>query len=67
MSIQSVLLWYKTLKECPERLGFILNPYNSCVTNNLINGKQCTICLCMNETKKKHEDNILINLDNTKE
>ena len=36
--------------------GFILNLYNSCVANCMINGKQCTILWHVDDLKISHED-----------
>ena len=42
--IQSAILWYDTFKGCLIDMGFKLNKYDPCVTNKVVNGKQCTIC-----------------------
>ena len=50
--IQSALQWYKLFKETLEGKGYVLNPYDLCVANKEINGKQATIawyvddCIC---------------------
>ena len=36
--------------------GFILYPYDTCVANCMINGKQCTILWHMDDLKISHED-----------
>jgi len=54
--LQSALLWYQTFVEHLEELGFRLNPYDPCVANMEINGKQCTICWYVDDTKISHED-----------
>ena len=36
--------------------GFILNPYDTCVANCVINGKQCTILWHVDDLKISHED-----------
>lgn len=38
--MQSALLWYQVFKGCLSYLGFILNPYDPCIANKIINGKQ---------------------------
>jgi hypothetical protein len=38
--LQSSLLFYKKLKKDLEEIGFIINPYDPCVVNLWINGKQ---------------------------
>ena len=41
--IESALQWYKLFKDTLEKDGFELNPYDLCVANKVIDGKQCTI------------------------
>ena len=40
----------KTLKG----MGFILNPYDKCVTNKELNGKQCTVASYVDNNKLSH-------------
>ena len=37
-------------------MGFVLNPYDSCVANCMIDGKQCTIAWYVDDTKISHKD-----------
>ncbi len=41
--LKSALLFYKKLKTDLESIGFEVNPYDPCVANCLVNGKQYTI------------------------
>ena len=36
-------------------MGFEINPYDPCVANSTINGTQCTIAWCVDDTKISHE------------
>ena len=45
-----ISLYVKTLK----RMGFILNPYDKCVANKMINGKQCTVAWYVDDNKLSH-------------
>jgi hypothetical protein len=54
--IKSALLWYKMLAKTLTKLGFKLNPYDPCVANKIINGKQCTICWYVDDLKISHVD-----------
>ena len=45
-------MFYGHLKE----MGFVLNPYDSCVANCIIKGKQCTIAWYVDDTKISHVD-----------
>ena len=42
--IKSALLFYRKLWSDLASLGFKANPYDPCVANRMINGKQMTIC-----------------------
>ena len=54
--IESAMLWYNLYTEMLKRMGFILNPYDRCVANKLINGKQCTIVFHVDDNKLSHAD-----------
>ena len=56
--IESALLWYKLFTEVLQKEGFILNPYDACVANKTINGKQCTVGWYV-------DDNILSHVETT--
>ena len=36
--------------------GFEINPYDKCISNKIINGKQCTIMFYVDDNKISHED-----------
>ena len=42
--LRSALLLYKKLVANLESDGFVLNPYDSCVANKVVDGKQMTVC-----------------------
>ena len=42
--IKISLLFYKTLVGDLEAYGFRINPYNPCVANNMVGGKQSPLC-----------------------
>jgi hypothetical protein len=54
--IKSALLWYRMLAKTLTKLGFKLNPYDPCVANKMINGKQCTFCWYVDDLKISHVD-----------
>jgi hypothetical protein len=56
--IESALLWYTLYTEVLHKEGFEINPYDRCVANKLINGKQCTIGWYV-------DDNILSHVEKT--
>ena len=54
--MQSALLWYKTFAGKLKQMGFILNKYDPCVANKLINNKQCTITWYVDDSKMSYAD-----------
>ena len=58
--MQSALLWYDTFKQQLEKDGFVLNPYDPCVANKDIKGKQCTILWYVDDSKVSHEDSRVV-------
>jgi hypothetical protein len=41
--LQSSLLYYKKFRKDIESIGFEVNPYDPCVANRILNGKQHTV------------------------
>ena len=54
--VQSALLWYNLFSETLIEMGFVLNPYDQCVANCVIDGSQCTIAWYVDDTKISHRD-----------
>ena len=54
--LKSALLFYRKLWSDLASLGFEANPYDPCVANRDINGKQMTICWHVDDLKISHED-----------
>jgi hypothetical protein len=52
----AILFWENLTAFLTEELGFTVNPYDSCVVNKLINGKQCTIIWHVDDLKLSHVD-----------
>ena len=50
--VQSSRLWYEHLVGTLEGMGFERNPMDKCVLNKVVDGKQCTVCV--------HVDDLLI-------
>ena len=48
------LLWYDLFTNHLKEKGFVLNPYDPCITNSMINGKQCTIIWHIDNNKISH-------------
>ena len=54
--IQSALLWYRLFTTELSNMGFTINPYDKCVANKQINGKQCTIVWYVDDVKISHAE-----------
>ena len=52
----AALLWYKKLWSDLEEVGFEFNPYDPCIANCTINGKQHTIRMHRDNIMSSHED-----------
>ena len=52
--IQAALQWYILFKTTLEKEGFELNPYDLCVANKIVEGKQCTVAWYVNDCVATH-------------
>lgn len=50
------MLWYQLFTTTLRQLGFKLNPYDACVANAILKGKQCTIVWYVDDNKISHVD-----------
>jgi hypothetical protein len=58
--LRSALLWYELYTTKLDGMGFVLNPYDTCVANKTINEKQCTIGFYVDDNVATHvEDDVL--------
>ena len=55
-----LLFWQKLSKQQLEDWGFKINPYDWCVANKTINGKQCTILWHIDDLKISHVDPAMV-------
>jgi len=58
--VKSALLWYDLFSTTLKDLGFVLNPYDECVANKMINGAQCTIAWHVDDNKISHVDSEVV-------
>ena len=58
--IESALRWYELYSETLEKEGFVINPYDRCVANKEIDGKQCTIVWYVDDNKVSHVDPLVV-------
>jgi hypothetical protein len=54
--VQSALLWYELYSETLKNMGFVINPYDMCVANAMIEGSQCTVCWYVDDNKISHKN-----------
>ncbi|KAI2506113.1 Reverse transcriptase (RNA-dependent DNA polymerase) [Fragilaria crotonensis] len=54
--LQSSLLYYKKFRKDIESIGFVVNPYDPCVANRTVNGKQHTVTWHVDDLKSSHVD-----------
>ena len=59
--IELALQWYILYKMTLEKEGFMIIPYDFCVANKTINGKQCTIAWYVDDNKLSHIDPEVVN------
>ena len=56
-TIKAAMLFWKHLSaHLTNEMGFKVNPYDPCVVNKTINGKQCTVCFYVDDLKISHKD-----------
>ena len=58
--LRATLLFYKRLRSNLEDMGFEVNPYNPCVANKVVNGKQLTICWHLDDLKMSHVEKLAV-------
>ena len=54
--LHSSLLFYKKWRGDLEGAGFVVNPYDPCVANRMVRGKQFTVCWHVDDVKASHSD-----------
>lgn len=54
--LESGLLFYKKLAGNLKEQGFKINPYDPCVANKMVNGKQLTVTWHVDDLKSSHVD-----------
>ena len=58
--VQSALLWYETYSRLLKDMGFEVNPYDQCVANATMEGKQCTVCWYVDDNKISHKKSTVV-------
>ena len=55
-TMMASLLYYRKFKKSLLNKGFVINPYDPCVANKMINGNQMTILFHVDDCKLSHVD-----------
>jgi hypothetical protein len=55
-TLQAALLFWQNLSTQLQEWGFEINPYDFCVANKTIDGKQCTVVWHVDDLKISHVD-----------
>ena len=58
--VRSALLWYELYSTKLQGMGIILNPYDTCVANKDIEGKQCTIGYYVDDNLATHDSDTVL-------
>jgi Reverse transcriptase (RNA-dependent DNA polymerase) len=59
-TMQASLLFWNKFKGFLTDLGYEENPYDSCIVNKMINGKQCTVCWYVDDVKASHVEESVV-------
>ena len=54
--VDSAFLFWLDLSGFLEKQGFVMNPYDICCMNKMINGVQCTVVWHVDDIKASHKD-----------
>jgi hypothetical protein len=58
--VRSALLWYRLFTDTLAGMGFELNPYDTCVANATIDGRQCTVAWYVDDNKISHVNSLVV-------
>ena len=58
--LKSALLFYKKLVSELKLMGFTINPYDPCVANKTVSGRQITVLWHVDDLKVSHVDPNLV-------
>ena len=59
-TLKAAILWYILFAGTLKEQGFQINPYEPCVANKMVNGKQLTILWYVDDIKISHEDSRVV-------
>ena len=58
--LRAALLFYKRLRSYLEDRGFVVNPYDPCIANKMLDGSQMTVCWHVDDLKISHRDEDMV-------
>ena len=58
--LRAALLFYKRVKSDLDDRGFVVNPYDPCVANKMIDGSQITVCWHVDDLNISHRDKEMV-------
>ena len=58
--VKAALIWYTLFCTVLKDMGFILNPYDKCVANKMVNKSQCTVVWYVDDNKISHLDSKVV-------
>ena len=58
--IKSALLWCNLFAIVLKGIGYVINPYDNCVTDRFIGDKRCIIMWYLNDNKLQHVEKDVI-------
>ena len=58
--IESALLWYELFTSKLSKMGFTINPYDKCIANKMVNGKQCSVVWYVDDVKVSHVEKSVV-------
>ena len=59
-TLRAALLFYQLFSGELKKWGFTANPYDACMMNKIVNGKQLTIVWHVDDCKISHEDKAVV-------
>lgn len=59
-TVRATLLFWRDLADTLEQEDFVLNPYDHCVMNKMIDGKQCTVLFHVDDLKISHDSGTVV-------
>ena len=58
--LRAAFLFYKRIRKYLEDSGFVVNPYDPCVTIKMVDGAQMTVCWHVDDLKISHRDEEMV-------